>query len=141
MPNITLNVDEKTLKKARKIAVDKNTTLTEMIREFLESLAKRDTLDRDRAVKALDQSFKKYSRRMGPRSWTRDSLYERLPVQEIDLPVVKRAIDNHRRYGISYWDSLILAAAERAGCGEVHSEDLQDGQVYNRVRVVNPFKS
>ena len=35
MPNITLSVDEEIIKKVRKIAVDKNTTLTEMVREFL----------------------------------------------------------------------------------------------------------
>lgn len=63
-----------------------------------------------------------------------------LPVQEIDLSLVKRAIDTHKRYGISYWDSLILSAAEKAGCTQVHSEDLKDGEDYNGVRVVNPFR-
>jgi predicted nucleic acid-binding protein len=54
------------------------------------------------------------------------------------LPRVSRG---QALFTLSYRDSLILAAAERAGCGEVHSEDLEDGQVYNRVRVVNPFKA
>ncbi len=64
-----------------------------------------------------------------------------LPVEEIDLPLVKRAIDTQKRYGTSYWDSLILAAAERSGCGRVLSEDLNDGQQYNGVFIENPFKS
>ncbi|SPD75256.1 conserved hypothetical protein [uncultured Desulfobacterium sp.] len=64
-----------------------------------------------------------------------------LPVEEIDLPLVKRAIDTQKRYGISFWDSLILAAAERSGCGRVLSEDLSDGQQYNGVFIENPFKS
>lgn len=64
-----------------------------------------------------------------------------LPVEEIDLPLVKRAIDTQKRYGISYWDSLILAAAERSGCGRILSEDLNDGQQYNGVFIENPFKS
>ena len=63
-----------------------------------------------------------------------------LPVQEIDLALVNRAIETHHRYLISYWDSLILAAAERANCGSVLSEDLNDGQEYNGILVVNPFK-
>lgn len=37
-----------------------------------------------------------------------------LPVQEIDLPVVRREIDIYKKYQISYRDSLLLAAAERA---------------------------
>jgi predicted nucleic acid-binding protein len=39
MPSITLTVDEAIIKKVRKIAVDKSTTLTEMVREFLKSVA------------------------------------------------------------------------------------------------------
>jgi predicted nucleic acid-binding protein len=39
-----------------------------------------------------------------------------LPVAEIDLSLVKRAIETHKIYGISYWDSPIVAAAERTGC-------------------------
>ena len=64
-----------------------------------------------------------------------------LPVEEIDLPLVKRAIDTQKHYGISYWDSLILAAAERSGCDKVLSEYLNDGQQYNGVLIENPFKS
>ncbi len=69
------------------------------------------------------------------------SIMSLLPVEEIDLPLVKRAIDTQKRYGISYWDSLILAAAERSGCGRVLSEDLNDGQQYNGLFIENPFKS
>jgi len=63
-----------------------------------------------------------------------------MPVQEIDLTMVKRAIDTHKTYKISYWDSLILSAAERAGCAMLFSEDLSDGQTYQNILVRNPFK-
>jgi predicted nucleic acid-binding protein len=63
-----------------------------------------------------------------------------MPVQEIDLTMVKRAIDTHKTYKISYWDSLILSAAERAGCTMLFSEDLSDGQTYQNILVRNPFK-
>jgi len=62
-----------------------------------------------------------------------------LPVAEIDLPLVKRAINTQKNYGISYWDSLIVATAEREGCEKILSEDLNDGQRYNGVLVENPF--
>ena len=77
MPNITLSVDDEILKKARKVAIDKNTTLTEMIREYLKTIVERGSTERDRAVKALEQSFRKHSRDMGQRTWTRESLYGR----------------------------------------------------------------
>ena len=77
MPNITLQVDEDTLRRARKIAIDRHTTLTEMIREFLRSLAERDAPERERAVRALERSFKRHSRDMGKRTWTREELHER----------------------------------------------------------------
>ena len=40
---------------------------------------------------------------------------------------------------VSYWDSLIVAAAERAGCGWLLSEDFQTGRQFGSVEVVNPF--
>ena len=62
-----------------------------------------------------------------------------LPVQEIDLAMVNRAIDTHKTYQISYWDALIVSAAERAGCTFILSEDLSDGQTYHDILVRNPF--
>ncbi|MBL9113382.1 MAG: PIN domain-containing protein [Verrucomicrobiaceae bacterium] len=43
------------------------------------------------------------------------------------------------RYQISYFDACILAAAKQLGCSTVYSEDLNDGQTYDGLRVVNPF--
>ncbi len=42
---------------------------------------------------------------------------------------------------LSYWDALIVAAAERAGCGTLLSEDFQAGRKFGTVTVVNPFGS
>ena len=64
-----------------------------------------------------------------------------IPVVEIDRQLVERAIETHKRYGIAYWDALIVAAAERAGCAEVLSEDLNAGQRYGDVIVNNPFNA
>ena len=63
-----------------------------------------------------------------------------IPVVEIDLPMINRAIDTHRSYGISYWDALIVSAAERAGCLTILSEDLNDGQAYHGITVRDPFR-
>ena len=77
MSNITLSVDDEIIKKVRKVAIDKNTTLTQMVRDFLVSVAERDSVTRRRALRDLDESFGSLSRDMGKRSWEREDLYER----------------------------------------------------------------
>ena len=47
MSNITLSVDDEIIKKVRKIAIDKNTTLTAMVREYLKSIAERDQIEKE----------------------------------------------------------------------------------------------
>ena len=61
------------------------------------------------------------------------------PCQPIDHGIVQVAIERSQRYKISYWDGAILAAAEALGARMVYSEDLNDGQRYGRVQVINPF--
>ena len=77
MPNITLSVDEEIIKKVRKIAIDKNTTLTQMVRDFLTSIAARDITRKKHALEELEASFLEFSRDMGKRDWSREDLYER----------------------------------------------------------------
>jgi len=43
------------------------------------------------------------------------------------------------RYDLSLWDAMIVAAARTSGAGELLTEDLNHGQDYGGVRVVNPF--
>lgn len=54
---------------------------------------------------------------------------------------VLRALETELRYQVSFWDAMILQAAESAGCEVLYSEDLSHGQEYNGVLVVNPFLS
>jgi predicted nucleic acid-binding protein len=50
------------------------------------------------------------------------------------------AIGIRVRYRMSWYDSLIVAAAEMAGCGILYSEDLQHGSVMGGVEIRNPFR-
>ena len=77
MPNITLSVEDEIIKKVRKVAIDKNTTLTALVREFLTSVANQDAQKKDIAVANLRKSFKTASRNIGKRKWTREMLHER----------------------------------------------------------------
>lgn len=52
---------------------------------------------------------------------------------------VIQALDVEVRYKMSFWDALIVQAAEDCGAEVLYSEDLADGQTYGAVRVVNPL--
>ena len=57
----------------------------------------------------------------------------------IDVRCLKKSREIQARYRISWWDSLIIAAAHIAGCAAVLSEDLNSDQVYDGIQVSNPF--
>lgn len=75
--NITLSIDEKTVKRARKIATKKNTTLTAMVRDYLILVANVDAAKRTEHIARLKKSFQQIGRDMGPRAWTREDLHVR----------------------------------------------------------------
>ena len=62
-----------------------------------------------------------------------------LPIVATDADMVRRAVEVRGRYGLHFYDSLIIAAAERAGCNRIWSEDLNSGQQYFGITVQNPF--
>jgi predicted nucleic acid-binding protein len=56
-----------------------------------------------------------------------------------DADIIRRAVDARAAYGIHFYDGLIVATAEKAGCKRIWSEDLNSGQRYFGVTVENPF--
>jgi len=77
MPNITLSVDNEIIRKVRKYAIDNNTTLTALVREYLKSIAEINEISKDMAINRVKESFTRYGRNMGERSWKREDLYDR----------------------------------------------------------------
>lgn len=61
------------------------------------------------------------------------------PVCPITRELVMEAVELRERCQISYWDAAILSAAKQMGCTAVYSEDLNPGQDYDGVTVMNPF--
>jgi len=57
-----------------------------------------------------------------------------------DVQMVMEAIRGRMKYQFSFWDSLIWAAAKRAGIKRLYTEDFQSGQVVEGVEFTNPFK-
>ncbi len=62
------------------------------------------------------------------------------PLIVVDPSHIRAAIEKEDRYNISFWDALILAAAESGGAELLYTEDLNDGQQYGGVLARNPFR-
>jgi predicted nucleic acid-binding protein len=59
----------------------------------------------------------------------------------LDFALFEEAVKIYGRFQISYWDAAIIAAAKRLGATTLYSEDLTDGQNFDGVKVVNPFRA
>jgi hypothetical protein len=77
--NITLSLDDQLVKKVRKIAVEQDTTLTGMVREYLERLAMENAAHgrKRREREALERSFAQFQFKVGKRTWKRADLHAR----------------------------------------------------------------
>ena len=64
------------------------------------------------------------------------------PLQGCDVTydLIRHALMVKEECQLSYWDALIVSAAEKCGCHEIVTEDLNDGQTYRGMVAVNPFK-
>jgi hypothetical protein len=76
---ITLSLDKKLVEKVRKIAVERDTTLTGLVREYLEKLAAECATAgrKKRELEALERTFQETHGKMGKKTWTRADLHER----------------------------------------------------------------
>lgn len=50
------------------------------------------------------------------------------------------AIDLQQRHHLSFWDAMVVQAALEAGCDTLYSEDLNAGQRFGALLIVNPFE-
>jgi predicted nucleic acid-binding protein len=57
-----------------------------------------------------------------------------------DHDTIRRAVEARAAYGLQFYDGMIVAAAERAGCERIWSEDFNPGQKYFGVVAANPFQ-
>ena len=77
--NIRLSLPKDLVKRVRKIAVDRDTTLTGLVREYLSELIRQDaaTGPKRREREALERSFEQFRFRVGKKTWKREDLHER----------------------------------------------------------------
>jgi predicted nucleic acid-binding protein len=64
---------------------------------------------------------------------------ENLEVVQNSSDIIERGIDISIISKISFWDALLIAAAEYSKCFEIITEDLNDGQIINGIKIRNPF--
>lgn len=77
--NIRVNLNQKLVRRIRKIATERGTSISALVREYLERLvAENPSVKQRRAAhEALERSFKDLSFTIGKRNWKREDLYER----------------------------------------------------------------
>ena len=66
--------------------------------------------------------------------------FRELLATDVTIDLVRRAMVIKEEYDIQFYDALIVATASKLGCHEILSEDLNEGQLYCGVAIVNPFK-
>ena len=76
MANITLKIDEELLKKARRLAHQRKTSVNAVVRKGIEDFVSGD-LSREAAAKGLEAFFSRGRARVGAKNWIRDDLHER----------------------------------------------------------------
>jgi len=93
----------------------------QVVREFTNVMLKK-------SGKFLDEIKKSYA------------IFDRFKFVEETMPLTYRGLEVKEKYGTQYFDSLMIATAEKGLCEVLYSEDLNDGQEYCGVKAVNPFR-
>lgn len=94
---------------------------TQCLQEFYNVVTKKLLCDKERAKEMV----KMFS--------------DNIPVVKISVPLILSAVDISIKSQFSFWDSLILSAADDTGCATVYSEALNDQQIVGGARIQNPF--
>jgi len=93
------------------------------------------------SVQVLQELYVNLQRKGVPIVETRETVkdYTTWHVVENSVALLEEGMDEMERWKLSFWDSLILAAARRMEVSIIYSEDLSDTQDYEGIRILNPF--
>ena len=89
----------------------------------------------------LNVALRKFAPRYTPedaRQYIAD-VFRPLLIVHSSLDLCSDAMEIFTRYKLSWYDSLLIAAAAEAGCSTLYTEDMQHGAVIRGVKIVNPF--
>lgn len=122
VPLYALDVDEAKRKKALALLRGNPVISVQVVNEFISVATGKKRLTRAEANRLAGVMMR------------------RCEVVAMDAALVGEAIALGERLQLSHWDSLIVAAALRANCDTLYSEDMQHGQLIDgRLKIVNPF--
>jgi len=96
------------------------------------------------SAQVLSEFYSVVTRRLIPRvspdeAWDDTRMLFAWDPQPIDATLLARAQEIEQRWRLSWWDSMVVAAAQLQGCALLLTEDLQDGAQYGGVTVHSPF--
>ncbi len=96
------------------------------------------------SMQVLSEYYVNLKRKGGTRltageAWERVTRYFAWKPLPADEALLQRAREIEQRYRLSWWDSMVVAAAQLQDCALLLTEDLQDGAVFGSVRVRSPF--
>jgi predicted nucleic acid-binding protein len=96
------------------------------------------------SVQVLNEYFVAVTRKLKPGlpaevAWDDVTALRAWQPVPMDWALMEQAHDLFEQHSLSWWDSLIVAAAAAAGSDVLYSEDLSHGQLLGNVRIVNPF--
>ena len=96
------------------------------------------------SIQVLSEYFVNITRKLDPGlppedAWDDVKALMTWSPQPVDEAVMLRGWEIQQRYGLSWWDSLVVGAAQLQGCKLLLTEDLQDGGAYEGVTVRSPF--
>ena len=113
------NVAKELLEKAA--ATNTGMISTQSLQEFYNAAVKKLKLSKQEAKEYVDFFSRQFS------------------VQKISVPLILNAVDISIKNGFSFWDSLIFSTANDTGCIIVYSEDMNNGQIVEGTKILNPF--
>lgn len=98
------------------------------------------------SVQVLVEFYTAATRKIAPRisaehAWEEATRYFAWSPRQVDMPLLVRARDIERRYGISWSDSMVVAAAVMQDCQVLLTEELKDGTVFGTLAVRSPFST
>lgn len=113
---------------------------TGVARELLRSaMASRTGVVSTQVLQEFYVNARRKLRLDGAAARARIEVYLGFDVVTVTPTLMLAAVDLNRLDSVSFWDALVIRAAEHAGCDTLLSEDLQAGRRFGPVRVVNPF--
>ena len=97
------------------------------------------------SVQVLNEYFVTVTQKLRPgmpheAAWSDVAALRAWDPVSLDWPLTEQAHLLRGQYALSWWDALVVAAAELADCSTLYSEDLTHGATYGHVQVVNPFR-